>query len=1434
MKKFRLSFPIRAALAAMLLLIVSFACGMGALAAPSGPPVTGTSLDNNPYVKWSPDYMAWTLGNSDTYGYENHLHAWNPAPGTMTTFYTGVTGTALTAPAGYHIYEKPPVFGQVFPISRWECHYCPSPCIQGVTYGFGPDHMSYWCGMLETEPHCERRHHNGWIGFCADCGRMATALTYASDAAIRSITSLPSGYGSFYICPYTIQYDAEGHPTNGHFEQGYVLSHNCDAISANRYTVKYNANFPTGSIPGYNGAGYTASTMHSYDNNMYYNGTRGEYATALRKNNYEYVGYKFIGWSTQPDGVVCFADGEAVSNLTRTDNGTVDLYAQWEPCDSSLVIDPNGGKFDGSTSVQTFPGITDSTFSVSASRVTPPAGVKATFVTNGGSACPVMTNTMRFTSWSSGPLYGTLGTNNVYTYPKKDGVIDRLTAVYDYNEITLPSTTWTNHSFSGWFYDAAFTKPAGGAGDRVTITRDTVFYAQWAELVLTSVDDYGIYGGAGGVDLSWTQKDSTQKVYKLWQSENGSTWTQLFSATSTGHDAVNVTSGKTSGSTYTVDVSGIYDITLSGAQGGGYGTHTGGKGGKVEMRVYLKKGDVVSYSVGGQDGSNGGGTGTMGAGGGYTAVGVNGSIVAIAGGGGGANTGYDGGSGGLETGTDTASNTGKNPDGGQGSGGGGGYGGGSAGTYIPEVRKWKIQGVELTPNTIYNIALDHPASPYHNGPANWNIRFTPKYKFDRESGELLATYNNDGISIGSYSWQYFIQDHFYINGIKYYCIDDGNTYYEADGLLQKSLWWTSIPDQYHADLLYCGKDNGGNDCPGSFGDLFPGITDIYGWHGVFSSYHCNGHLLFGNLEEYVAVPEQISQSYGGSSHVYDNSCIVSSALTASANTGDGSFSLKSVVLGFQDDMRLDDVKAYDKARPDRIATGTMTSSQSGSTVTFTWKEPASNGTTYFHKAESFQAGSNTVLCTSNITENTLTARITGYHYRLDTLSYGELYASDTKQAGRSMSVTVKDYDQWLHLAAVDAAGNIGPAVHVKVPGRLGQPDPDIPIRWNLHTDQITITGTDNNVHHSSGKTYYVRADSSTPFVLAGFGTMEGSPYPGYVLNGYGFVSDSGSRNAGTYLEVSGSSDGPASAGQWSNDITVLDPYMDFHASYSGGRTVLSGDSKFVMADGYDGRSVLVWPRAYVRYTEELHELMKWSDDAADRNNGLVLIGDARPPIIHGLEVLESIDIIDRSEGPVIADIWCEDSGSGVGGFTITITNNDTGAVQTIESNGEHVILNVTDDNSIFIGNFDVVVEAHDNVGNTSSAGANTHEFDMTAWITRILDPHDPLFREGESGILHVRTFGFADRIEVTFPEGLEAYSKVIDYENFREYEKNDEVQFMIPLYYMRDYFDGADHVDNVPLTVKAWKGDLELTAHPKMSVFTMEGTVLIEFRDRLR
>ena len=66
-------------------------------------------------------------------------------------------------------------------------------------------------------------------------------------------------------------------------------------------------------------------------------------AQALTANTFTKVGYTLAGWSTTPDGLVEYGDGEVVQNLTADDNGIVTLYAVWRVHTYKVVFDANGG-----------------------------------------------------------------------------------------------------------------------------------------------------------------------------------------------------------------------------------------------------------------------------------------------------------------------------------------------------------------------------------------------------------------------------------------------------------------------------------------------------------------------------------------------------------------------------------------------------------------------------------------------------------------------------------------------------------------------------------------------------------------------------------------------------------------------------------------------------------------------------------------------------------------------------------------------------------------------------------------------------------------------------------------------------------------------------------------------------------------------------------
>ena len=110
-------------------------------------------------------------------------------------------------------------------------------------------------------------------------------------------------------------------------------------VTANTYTVNYNGNGATG--------GTTASSTHTYDKvqNLTLNGYVRQY-TVTFNGNYEgstsqtaKSTYAFKDWNLKNDGTGnAYTNGQSVTNLTSTNNGTVTLYAMWDNTVSSAKV----------------------------------------------------------------------------------------------------------------------------------------------------------------------------------------------------------------------------------------------------------------------------------------------------------------------------------------------------------------------------------------------------------------------------------------------------------------------------------------------------------------------------------------------------------------------------------------------------------------------------------------------------------------------------------------------------------------------------------------------------------------------------------------------------------------------------------------------------------------------------------------------------------------------------------------------------------------------------------------------------------------------------------------------------------------------------------------------------------------------------------------
>ena len=158
------------------------------------------------------------------------------------------------------------------------------------------------------------------------------SVTAAYDGNMPDITA-PSRTGYTFAGYYS---ETGGNGTEYYDETGKSVR-NCDFDEpitlyahwiANEYTITYNANIPTGASGSITGT--TKDSEHIYDT-----------ASLLSANGYILQGWTFQGWAESANGDVVYTDRQEVENLTSEANGTVVLYAVWEPNNYTVRYDGN-------------------------------------------------------------------------------------------------------------------------------------------------------------------------------------------------------------------------------------------------------------------------------------------------------------------------------------------------------------------------------------------------------------------------------------------------------------------------------------------------------------------------------------------------------------------------------------------------------------------------------------------------------------------------------------------------------------------------------------------------------------------------------------------------------------------------------------------------------------------------------------------------------------------------------------------------------------------------------------------------------------------------------------------------------------------------------------------------------------------------------------
>ena len=1327
----------------------------------------GKTIYQSPYVSFSPDGQAWTTNAGEkNCGYTEY--------GTIVS--TGITSSLRKLQPGEHYYKKACV--EQIPVGSWKVSHAPGTCIHAA---YPPSGVSYHEISFGRQM-CKRNYFSGWFPTCADCGEVIPIFFYMSRQAAESIDYLPGGSEYYYLCPFC-----------NNLEQGRPINHNCTRISKNRYRVRYN--------PGRPGVlGHMTDDLFLYDNATMYEGEEMQPATCLSLNQYSLEGYLFDSWNTMPDGSgQSFSDGAEVLNLTTEnwrkgggDTGVVTLYAQWRAASGTLVLQLEGGSYRGQKNSYTVEGAYGQKEEIDASAVVPPAGSQVSFVTNGGSRVDPIVGTQRFYEWKMKQPFRGLFRNDCYYFRAPAGNVDTLEAVYRREPIELPATARQGYSFGGWYYDKEFRQPAGTAGDQITPMKNLTLYAQWVELVLTATDNYQANEGKGAVDLSWTQEDSAHKFFRLYQGKTAFDFSLLTQTGDQDGGEVFQEKWKPSDQTQRLEIpgTGVYHFEVCGAQGGAYGEKSGGKGGFVSADFWMTEGEVITVSVGASDGTGLGGArsdGGFGNGGGRTVVESDRQgLLLVGGGGGGAGLLEDGRPGGSDEGLRSdPSGAGESGM----AGGGAGYRGGTAGEAVYHKHGEKCP---------YHA---HSEGCYEKHEHNENCF----RNYIEMTGATQINFLDCGCSI----------QHFYYS-CRYCESSWTTTVYNSIPCVQKHFGNQCRNlgvRECHASVLVCDlSEEPFLTCPLSEG------------------YPCG-------KEEGVSI-DSAKPGYGGSNYVSSTALMVW-ANEAGVQSGDGTASVLAKRIGYRNDFSLNDVEAPDLEKPDGIDPDSVErTALRDRSVKLAWQQPADRGTTYYHKAESWLPMGEQPLCTSNVTENTLVSGIAGYLYVVNE----EPFTKVTKQNGSFLAAAeyVDAFSQencgktrYLHVAAIDVAGNIGDSTPITL-DYDGTEDEKETIHWLMETEKVQVA-EGSHVYHTEDDRWFVRADGQTQLLLTAGGCLLGVPSEQYQPNHLlleQVIGDGTGPRIGIYagntmissqpIELKGAELQRVSWGEF-----PLEKSGYVQAKRTAGCRGIVYTQGFYVPESLHGEQVTLIPTAGADAREET----VWSDREQDKRNGIVLVGDGEGPMIFGTESLEGTAIDSFLSGAKTAVLRAEDGLSGVREWKVTVYNPNNGCLAYFYPDADGRI-RLRADSSHPLWDFDVVitVSAVDRVGNETMLEYRSDVLALEAELLRILEPHDPVFKAGESGRLTIRTFGYADSVTVAFPDALTAFrpdlTRTFDYSASREAIKTEETEFMIPLTTPPD--------GGYAVVVTARKGEKQVTKQLYFQVTEEGGSLLSELRTRLR
>ena len=412
------------------------------------------------------------------------FNGWNTkADGSGTSYAAGASYTSNAAATLYAQWKI-----NTFTVSYNANGGTGAPSAQTKTYGAN-------LTLSSTKPTRTGYTFNGWNTKADGSGTSyAVGASYTSNAAVTL-------YAQWEVSTYTVTFNANGG--------------SCDTASKNVTYASTYGTLPTPTRSGYTFNGwYTATsggtkvtssstvlitavqtlyaqwTVNTYAVKYDANGGTGvpsaqtkTYGTDLTLSSTKptRTGYTFTGWNTKADGT----GTTYTAGASYTQNTAATLYAQWKINTFTVSYNANGGT--GAPSAQTKTYGTDLILSS-----TKPTRTGYTFTgwnTKVDGSGTNYASSVSYTVNSGVTLYAqwTVNTYKV-TFNSNGGSCDTASKNVTYASTygTLPTPTRSGYTFNGWY-----TASSGGtkvtASSAVSITANQTLYAQWTEIVLSSI-----------------------------------------------------------------------------------------------------------------------------------------------------------------------------------------------------------------------------------------------------------------------------------------------------------------------------------------------------------------------------------------------------------------------------------------------------------------------------------------------------------------------------------------------------------------------------------------------------------------------------------------------------------------------------------------------------------------------------------------------------------------------------------------------------------------------------------------------------------------------------------------------------------------------------------------------------------------------------------